>query len=116
MQQPPSEEYINWLQMQEGQVSMEEAQLAAEEQWLWQQEFERSESEDVLALTQMFLFAATRAYYPPYFPYSYGAPPFYPDRRSSWLSMKRRELEGKRMALQGKRMWLQAEKAKYSLT
>src|SRR5258708_17991555 len=33
-------DYVNWLRQQEGQLNMEEAQLAAEKQWLQQKEQE----------------------------------------------------------------------------
>lgn len=42
MQRPPISDYINWLWMQDSQLAMEEAQLAAEEQWLQQKIWEHN--------------------------------------------------------------------------
>jgi hypothetical protein len=103
MQQPPTNDYINWLRMQEGQLAIEETQLAAEEQWLQQTIWEHNTNTGA-RLGQALLHALAKSYYPTSW-----------KRQSFWLRNKQHELAGKRATLQARRAWLQQEKAKYGL-
>lgn len=103
MQQPPTNDYINWLRMQEGQLAIEETQLVAEEQWLMQTIWEHNNNTGA-RWGQGILHALAKSDYPT--PWK---------RRSFWLRNKQHELMGKRAALQARRAWLQQEKAKYGL-
>lgn len=103
MQQPPANDYINWLRMQEGQLGMEEAQLAAEEQWFQQQIWmHNNNTGERLGYAVLFGLAKSHQYTPW-------------QKKRFWLREKESELQGKRAALQARRAWLQQEKAKYGL-
>lgn len=103
MQQPPSGDYINWLQLQDGQLRMEEAQLAAEEQWLRQREMALQQQRG-MGIAQAVVFTLAK---------SYRRTPY--ERQKAWLSHKWAEFHSKRVALQGRRTWLQNEKRRFGL-
>jgi hypothetical protein len=103
MHQPSTNDYINWLQVQDGQLAMEESQLAAEEQWLQQTRREHNNNSGA-RWGQAILHALAKSDYPTSW-----------KKRSFWLHNKQHELLEKRAALQARRAWLQQEKAKYGL-
>jgi hypothetical protein len=103
MQQPPINDHIRWLRLQESQLVMEEAQLAAEEQWL-QQEIWKHNNNTGARFGQAILHGLTKNYRPTSW-----------QRHGFWLRHKGREFESRRIALRAKRNWLQQEKAKYGL-
>lgn len=103
MYQPPTNDYINWLRTQDSQLAMEEAQLAAEEQWL-QQEVWGHNNNTGARWGQAILHGLTKNYRPTSW-----------QRHGYWLRNKHRELESKRVALRARRSWMQQEKAKYNL-
>jgi hypothetical protein len=101
MQQPPANDYVNWLRMQDGQLAMEEVQLAAEEQWLQQKILEHNNNTGQ-RVGQAILHTLAKSYRPTSW-----------QRQSFQLRDKRNELEQKRRALHARRIWLQQEKVKY---
>jgi hypothetical protein len=103
MQQPSANDYINWLRMQDGQLAMEETQLAAEEQWLQQTLWEHNNNTGA-RWGQAILHSLAKFDQPTSW-----------KRQSFWLRNKQHELAGKRATLQARRAWLQQEKAKYGL-
>jgi hypothetical protein len=103
MQQPPINDYINWLRMQDSQLAMEETQLAAEEQWLQQKMWEHNNNTGA-RWGHALLYALAK---------SDRRTPW--QRRAFWFRDKQHELEGKRAALQARRAWLQQEKARFGL-
>lgn len=103
MHQLPTNDYINWLRMQDGQLAMEEAQLAAKEQWLQQKILDHNNNRGQ-RWGQALLHVMAK---------SNRTTPW--QRQSFRLRDKRNELEQKRRALQARRSWLQQEKAKHGL-
>ena len=103
MQQPSTNDYVNWLRIQESQLAMEETQLAAEEQWLRQTIWEHNNNTGA-----RWGMAILRSLAKSDQPTSW-------QMQSFWLRTKQHELEGKRAALQARLAWLQQEKAKYGI-
>lgn len=103
MQQPSTNDYINWLRMQDSQLAMEEAQLAAEEQWL-QQALWAHNNNTSKRFGQTILFTVGKMHHPT--PWQ---------QHGFQLRDKQNELQLKRSALNAKQIWLQQEKAKYNL-